>query len=67
MLSIRYISGISPGSLIVLTTISAGLLAYLSWKFIERPTLSLKATFQARHHAPPSFALPEKQMINHID
>jgi peptidoglycan/LPS O-acetylase OafA/YrhL len=45
MLSIRYIAGISPVSLIGITTISAGLLAYVSWRFLERPALSLKATF----------------------
>ncbi len=63
MLLIRYIAGISPGAVIVLTTIAAGLLAYLSWRFIERPALSLKASFQARHRTSRSFPLPEEQLI----
>jgi peptidoglycan/LPS O-acetylase OafA/YrhL len=66
MLSIRYISDISPVNVMLLATIGAGLLAYLSWKFIERPALSLK-TVQIRHRAPRSLSLPEKRVIHPLD
>jgi peptidoglycan/LPS O-acetylase OafA/YrhL len=67
MLLIRYVAGISPPGVMLLTTISAGLLACLSWKFIEKPALSLKATFQAGYRPPRSFAFPEDQLISPSD
>jgi peptidoglycan/LPS O-acetylase OafA/YrhL len=66
MLSIRYISGISPANVMLLAIISAGLLAYLSWTFVERPALSLK-TVQIRHRAPRSLSLPEKRIVHPLD
>lgn len=51
MLLIRYVGGISPERIILFTTIIAGLLAYISWTFVERPFLSWKALLRARSRA----------------
>jgi len=59
MLLIRYVAGISPESVIVLTTILSGLLAYISWTFIERPALSQKAFLWNRYRARRSLNLPQ--------
>ena len=59
MLLIRYVAGISPESVIVLTVLFCGLLAYVSWTFIERPALSQKTLLRDRHHARRSLDLPQ--------
>jgi peptidoglycan/LPS O-acetylase OafA/YrhL len=45
MLLIRYVEGITPGLIILFTVFIAGLLAYLSWTFVEQPFLSRKSLF----------------------
>lgn len=43
-LLIKFVPGITPLSVIILTTFSAAALAYLSWRLIEKPSLSLRST-----------------------
>jgi peptidoglycan/LPS O-acetylase OafA/YrhL len=66
MLLIRYVGGISPERIILFTTIIAGLLAYLSWTFVERPFLSRKALLSPRNRAASSFR-PSNQAISPTD
>ena len=41
-LLIKFIPGITPLSVVILTTFSTAALAYLSWRLIEKPSLSLR-------------------------
>jgi len=41
-LLIKFIPGITPLSVVIRTTFSSAALAYLSWRLIEKPSLSLR-------------------------
>jgi peptidoglycan/LPS O-acetylase OafA/YrhL len=69
MLLIRYIEGITPGLIILFTVVIAGLLAYLSWTFVEQPFLSGQSPFLSAYtlrrrpkvHATVSAALNQSE------
>jgi peptidoglycan/LPS O-acetylase OafA/YrhL len=46
MLLIRYLHGVTPGAVMVLTAIGAALLAFASWTVIEKPALYYKRAFR---------------------
>jgi peptidoglycan/LPS O-acetylase OafA/YrhL len=57
-LLIKFVPGITPLPVMILTTVSAAALAYVSWRLIEKPSLSLRSIFAknktqpARVHQP---------------
>jgi peptidoglycan/LPS O-acetylase OafA/YrhL len=61
MLLIRYVPGISPTSVMALTLAIASFIAYLSWKFIEHPALSAKASLDGNYLSHPDLGLLRKR------
>jgi peptidoglycan/LPS O-acetylase OafA/YrhL len=55
-LLIEFVPGITPLPVVILTTVSAAALAYLSWRLVEKPCLSLRSIFQAPRHQAASDA-----------
>jgi peptidoglycan/LPS O-acetylase OafA/YrhL len=41
-LLLRYVADISPYAVMIVTTVLSGGLAFLSWRYVEKPSLSLK-------------------------
>jgi peptidoglycan/LPS O-acetylase OafA/YrhL len=51
-LLIKFVPGIAPLSVVILTTFSDAALAYLSWRLIEKPSLSLRSIFATNKSQP---------------